>query len=258
MSTIHQSAIIDEGAELGNNVTVGPYTVIGAGVTIGEGTEIGSHVVLEGPTTIGQFNKIHPFASLGGAPQDLTFTGESTSLVIGDRNVIREYSTLNRGTPRGGGITKIGNDNFIMSYCHIAHDCIVGNNIVMVNCVNLAGHVVVDDWVTLAGFSKIHQFCRIGKHAFTGMGAGIAKDVPPYIMAFGNPAEPAGLNKVGLKRRGYTDDQLYFLRQAYKILYKSKLKLSEATERLQEMARESQDVAEIVAFLEKSQRSIIR
>ncbi|WP_428623966.1 acyl-ACP--UDP-N-acetylglucosamine O-acyltransferase [Sedimenticola sp.] len=258
MSNIHPTAIVDKNAELGDNVKIGPYAVIGAGVKLGEGTTVGAHAVIEGPTIVGKFNKIHPFVALGGAPQDLTYTGEKTTLEIGDRNVIREYATMNRGTPRGSGTTRIGNDNFFMSYSHVAHDCDIGSHVVLVNCANLAGHVKIDDWVTLAGFSKIHQFCRIGKHAFTGMGCGVAKDVPPYMMAFGNPAEPAGLNKVGLKRRGFTDEQLQLLRQAYKLLYKSKLKLSEALERLQEMARESQDVAELVTFVEASKRSIIR
>ena len=199
---IDTRALIHPKAELASDVEVGPYTVIGPDVMIGEGSWIGPHVVINGPTRIGRHNKIFQFASVGEIPQDKKYGGEPTLLEIGDRNVIREFCTLNRGTAQGGGVTRIGSDNWIMAYVHIAHDCQIGNHTIFANNASLAGHVVIEDHVILGGFTQVHQFCALGAHCFTAFGSGIAKDVPPYVMVAGHPAEPHGLNVEGLRRRG--------------------------------------------------------
>lgn len=258
MSHLHPTAIIDTSAEIGEGVSIGPYSVIGPDVVIGDGCWIGPHVVINGPTTLGRENRIFQFASVGELPQDLKFEGEETRLEIGDRNTIREFATLNRGTGVGGSVTRIGNDNLLMAYIHIAHDCIVGNNVILSNNASLAGHVEVHDNVILGGFTLVHQFCSIGQHVFSGMGSAIAKDVPPYLIVTGAPAAPHGLNKVGLKRRGFDDERLRKLSQAYKLLYRQGLSLEEAKVELQQMGAEDEDVKLFSDFLQQTTRSVIR
>lgn len=256
--SIHPTAIIDPTARIGAGVSIGAYSIIAADVEIGDGTWIGPHVVINGPARIGRDNKIYQFASLGEAPQDKKYNGEPTRLEIGDRNSIREYVTMNRGTSGGGGITRIGNDGLFMAYVHVAHDCQIGDRVIFSNNASLAGHVHVGNQVILSGFTLVHQFCAIGDHAFTGMGSAIAKDVPPYLMVAGNPAEPHGINKEGLKRRGFSPQSIQTLRQAYKVLYRTGLSLEEATQRLQEMAQTCDELKPFVTFLANSKRSIVR
>ncbi len=258
MSDIHSTAIIDPSAKIAEGVSVGAYSVIGADVEIGPNTWIGPHVVINGPTTIGCDNKIHQFASIGDAPQDLKYDGEPTRLEIGDRNTIRECVTINRGTPGGGAITRVGSDNLLMAYIHIAHDCQIGNHVIFSNNASLAGHAHVGDYVILSGFTLVHQFCYIGDYAFTGMGSAIAKDVPPYLMISGNPAAPHGLNKVGLKRRGFSEEQVRNLMRVYKILYRQGLSLDDAKQQIAEMGESHEEVKRFSDFLEQSKRSIIR
>ncbi len=255
---IHPTAIIEPGARLGEGVSVGAYTIIGSDVEIGDGTWIGPHVVINGPTRIGRENRIHQFASLGEAPQDKKYAGEPTRLEVGDGNIVREFVTINRGTVSGGGLTRIGDNNLLMAYIHIAHDCRVGNNTIFSNNASLAGHVTVGDWAILSGFTLVHQFCSLGAHCFTGMGSAISKDVPPYLMVAGNPAEPHGINKEGLKRRGFTPEAIQNLRRAYKVLYRSGLSLEEAKAKLREMASVNEEVKPFADFLEKSKRGITR
>lgn len=258
MSTIHPTAIIDPSAKLGVGVSVGAYSVIGADVEIGENTWIGPHVVINGPTSIGCDNRIYQFSSIGEAPQDLKYNDEPTRLEIGDRNTIRECVTINRGTVSGGGLTSVGSDNLLMAYIHIAHDCRIGNHAIFSNNASLAGHAHVGDYVILSGFTLVHQFCAIGDYAFTGMGSAISKDVPPYLMISGNPAAPHGLNKVGLKRRGFSEQQIRNLIQVYKILYRQGLSLEEASQQITEMAKTNDEVVRFSEFLQNSKRSIIR
>jgi UDP-N-acetylglucosamine acyltransferase len=255
---IDPRAVIHPRAELASDVEVGPYAVIGPDVIIGEGCWIGPHAVINGPTHIGNNNKIFQFASVGEIPQDKKYGGEETLLKIGDGNVIREFCTINRGTVQGGGATRIGNDNWIMSYVHIAHDCQVGNHTVIANTVSLAGHVVIEDYVILGGFSKVHQYCTLGAHCFTAFDSGIAKDVPPYVMVSGFSAEPHGLNVEGLRRRGFSAETIAHLRRAYKIIYRSKLTVNEAIEQLKEMVAVCPEVGVMVTCLEKSERGIVR
>ena len=255
---IHSSAIVDATAEIADDVEVGPYAVIGAGVKIGARTKVGAHTVIQGPTRIGRDNAIHPFNSLGGAPQDKKYDGESTELIIGDRNTIREYCTFNRGTAQDSGVTEIGDDNWIMAYVHIAHDCMVGNETIFANCAALAGHVTVEDKTILGGYTIVHQFCRVGYHAFTGMGTIIRNDVPPYTMLNGDPAHPYGINTEGLRRSGYTAAQIRVLRQAYKIIYKSGKRLQEAIEELDALGKDHDEVARLPEFLRASERGIVR
>lgn len=255
---IHPTAVIDPSARLGSNVSIGPYSVIGPDVEIGDDTWIGPHVVIEGPTRIGRDNKIWQFASIGAAPQDKKFHGERSMLEIGDRNVIREFVTFNRGTEDGGGATRIGNDNWLMAYVHLAHDCIVGNNVIFANAASLAGHVTVDDWVILGGFTLVHQFCQVGAHAFTSMGSIINRDVPPYVTVAGSFAEPKGINSEGLKRRGFDSERILSIRRAYKTLYKSGLPLAEAREELARASSDAPDVKLMLDFIDRSQRSLVR
>ena len=255
---IHPQAIIDPSARLGENVHVGPFSVIGAGVEVGDGSWIGPHVVINGPTRIGRQNRIFQFSSLGEAPQDLKYAGEPTRLEIGDRNIVREYCTFSRGTVAGGGLTHIGDDNLFMAYVHVAHDCHVGNKTVFANCASLAGHVSVGDYAILGGFTGIHQFCRVGAHCMTGIATITFKDVPPFILASGNTARPYGLNLRGLKRRGFSEAAIDALRRAYKVIYRSGLKLDQALERLDSMAQEHEEVRHLVDFIRQSQRGIIR
>lgn len=255
---IHATAIIDPSAELAAGVSVGPYTVIGPRVRIGRGTVVGPHVVIKGTTTIGEDNRITQFASIGEDPQDKKYAGEDTRLEIGDRNLIREYCTINRGTAQDSGVTRVGSDNWLMSYTHIAHDCQVGNHVIMSNNATLAGHVHVDDHAILSGFTAVHQFCRIGAHSFVGGLAGITRDVLPYMLVAGQPPEPHGINQEGLKRRGFTPEQIRNLKEAYRILYRAGLKLAEAREQLAARAADQPEVAAILAFLDRSERSILR
>ncbi len=255
---IHPTALIDPGARIGENVSVGAYSIIGPDVEIGDGTTIGPHVIIESNTRIGKDNRIWQFASLGAAPQDKKFHGESSRLEIGDRNVIREFVSFNRGTADGGGVTRIGNDNWLMAYVHIAHDCVVGNNTIFSNASSLAGHVTVDDWVILGGFTLVHQFCQVGAHAFTAMGAIINRDVPPYVTVAGSFAEPKGINSEGLRRRGYSQERIMSIKRAYRTLYNSGLPLSEARSELARAAETAPDVKLLIDFIERSQRSLVR
>ncbi len=255
---IDPRAIIDSHAKIADDVDIGPFTIIGRDVEIDSGTRIGPHVVINGPTRIGKDNKIYQFNSLGDAPQDKKYAGEPTELIIGDRNVIREYCTFNRGTTQDSGVTSIGDGNWIMAYVHLAHDCRIGSNTVFANGTTLAGHVKIEDKVILGAFTVIHQFCRIGYHAFTGMGSVIKSDTPPYTMLDGNPAEPRGINTEGLKRTGFTMDQIKVIRQAYKLIYKSGLRLQEAIDKLDSMVQEHEEVKRLSEFLRMSERGIIR
>ena len=255
---IHPTATVSPAAELAAGVQVGPYSVIGAGVRIGSGTIIASHVVIKGPTTLGKGNRIFQFASVGDDPQDKKYAGEATQLEIGDGNTIREYCTINRGTVQGGGLTRVGNNNWLMSYTHIAHDCQVGDDVIMSNNATLAGHVHVEDHVILSGFCAVHQFCRIGAHSFVGGLCGITRDVLPFMMVAGSPPEPRGINQEGLKRRGFTPQQVRNLKEAYRILYRSGLRLVEAREQLNPLATTQPEVQTLLEFLDRSERSIVR
>ena len=255
---IHPTAIIDPKAQLGNNVSVGAYSIVGANVEIGDDSWIGPHVVIDGPTKIGRENRIYQFASIGADPQDKKYHGENASLEIGDRNLIREFVTFNRGTEDGIGVTRIGNDNWIMAYVHIAHDCVVGNNVTFANSASLAGHVTVDDWVVLGGFTLIHQFCQVGIHAFTAMGAIINRDVPPFITVAGSFATPKGINSEGLRRRGYESARIMAIKRAYRTLYLSGLPLADALDKLADSAEDAPDVRVMLDFIGRSQRSLVR
>ena len=254
---IHPQAIIDPSAKLADGVSVGPFSVIGADVEIGEGSSIAAHVVIEGPTRIGRDNRIYAFAAIGGDPQDKKYAGEATTLEIGDRNVIREYCTISRGTVQDGGVTRIGDDNWIMAYVHIAHDCQIGNQTIFANSASLAGHVTVEDHVILGGFTLLHQFCKVGAHSFTGMNSVISKDVPPFIMVSGHMAKPHGLNSEGLKRRGFSPETLSLLRKAYKTLYRSGLTLEQAIEQIQRLGTDP-EITAMVTFLKGVTRGIVR
>ncbi len=255
---IDSRAVVDPAAKLAAGVTISPFAVIGADVEIGEGTWVGPHTVISGPCRIGRENKLYQFSSIGEAPQDKKYKGEATLLEIGDRNVIREYCTLNRGTVQDRGTTSIGDDNWIMAYVHIAHDSIVGSNTIFANNATLAGHVEIKDFAILGGAALIHQFCTIGAYSFIGMGSAIAKDVPPFMMVSGQPAKPHGLNVEGLKRHGYDKDTLSTLRQAYKIIYRSNLIVSQALEALEPLASSCEAVAQLMESIKVSERGIIR
>jgi len=255
---IDPHAAIDPGAELDEGVSVGPFSVIGPGVKIAAGTRIGPHVVVRGDTSIGRDNRIFQFSSIGEDPQDKKYAGEPTRLEIGDRNTIREFVTINRGTVQDGGVTRIGSDNLLMAYTHVAHDCQVGNHTIMANAASLGGHVHLQDWVILGGFTIVHQFCRIGSHSFCAMGSSVSKDVPPYVMVGGHPAKPHGLNSEGLKRRGFDQAQLSRIKSAYKTLYHSGLRLEEATAMLEAGAGENEEMLLFTQFLRASERSVVR
>jgi UDP-N-acetylglucosamine acyltransferase len=255
---IHPTAVIDPAARLGANVDVGAYAVIGADVEIGDGTSIGPHCVIGGPTRIGRDNRIASHAAIGGDPQDKKFAGERGELVIGDRNTIREFTTFSRGTGDGGGVTRIGDDNWIMAYVHIAHDCIVGNQTIFANNATLAGHAEVGDWAILGGFAGVHQFCKIGAHAFIGMGSLINADVPPFVMVADQYAQPRGINAEGLKRRGFDAGRIAAIKRAYRTLYMSGKPFAEAKAELAEGARESDDVRAMLEFIDASQRGLLR
>ncbi len=255
---IDERAVVAPGAQLAEGVSVGAFSVIGDGVSIGARTEIGAHVVIEGPTTIGEDNRVFPFTTLGTEPQDKKYAGEPTRLTIGDRNTIRECCTFNRGTTQDRGVTRVGNDNWIMAYVHVAHDCDVGHHVILANNSTLAGHVSVGDHAILGGFTKVHQFCRVGAHAFCGMDSGLNRDVPPYVTAAGHLAVPKGINSEGLKRRGFTSAQVRNIRQAYRVLYRSDLKQADALAELKRLAAEQPEIAPLATFVEQSERGIIR
>jgi UDP-N-acetylglucosamine acyltransferase len=255
---IHPTAIVDKSARIATGVSVGPYSVIGSDVEIGEDTWIGPHVIINGPTRIGRDNRIFQFNSIGEIPQDKKYQGEVSSLEIGDRNTIREYCTLNRGTRHGGGVTRVGDDNWIMAYVHIAHDCQVGSGIIMANNATLAGHVTIGNHAILGGFTLVHQFCELGDHSFSAMGTAIGKDVPPFVLVAGQPASPRGLNSEGLKRHGFDSDTLDLLRKAYKTVYRSSLKAAEAIEQLNHLGAESPEIQAMAAFIKSSTRGIVR
>lgn len=255
---IHPSAQIDPGASIGADVHVGAFSVVGADVSIGDGTRIGPHCVLQGPTRIGRDNRIHAFAAIGGDPQDMKFRGEHAELVIGDRNQIREFVTINRGTGGGGGVTTIGHDNWIQAYAHIAHDCRLGDRIILSNNATLAGHVEVGDHAILSGFAGVHQFCRIGAHAFIGMGCLVNGDVPPFVMVADEYGRPRGINAEGLKRRGFEPERVAAIKRAYRMLYVSRLPREEAIETLRAAAQDSDDVRAFVDFITSAQRPLAR
>ncbi len=258
MTLIHQTAIVSPAASLDPSVAVGAYTVIEGAVTIGAGSVIGSHCVIKGETAIGRNNRIFQFNSIGDDPQDKKYAGEPTRLVIGDGNTIREFCTLNRGTAQDKGVTRVGNNNWLMAYVHIAHDCTIGDETIFANNVTLAGHVTVGDYVIFGGFAGAHQFARVGAYAFVANNTGVAKDVPPYVMAAGQPAVPRGLNLEGLRRRGFDSAQIRNIKEAFRLLYRSDLRLEEAREKIGALALEQPELVIFAAFLEPSERSIIR
>jgi len=255
---IHDTAIIDPSATIGDNVVIGPYSIIGPNVEIGNDCQVASHVVINGPTKIGKNNQIYQFASIGEIPQDKKYAGEPTRLEIGDNNVIRESVTINRGTVQGGGITKIGNDNWIMAYVHIAHDCIIGNANTFANNATLAGHVIVDNFVILGGFTLVSQFNEIASYSFSAMGSVISRNVPPYVLVSGHMAKPVGVNVEGLKRHGFTEQQIKNLRKAYKLTYRSGLKIDEANQAIRALEQEQAELSLFTDFLTQRQGGIIR
>ncbi|MBT3053824.1 MAG: acyl-ACP--UDP-N-acetylglucosamine O-acyltransferase [Candidatus Thiodiazotropha sp. (ex Codakia orbicularis)] len=255
---IDPRAVIDPDAELDEGVSIGPFSIIGAGVKITAGTEVGPHVVIKGPTQIGRDNRIYQFASVGENPQDVKYAGEPTILQIGDRNVIREFATLHRGTVQDQGVTRIGNDNLLMAYIHVAHDCLLEDHIIMANAASLGGHVKIGRHAILGGFTKVHQFCRVGAHSFSGMGSAISMDLPPYVMASGQPAKPHGINREGLSRRGFSDETIQQIKRAYKLLYLSKKRLDEAREGIDGMLNETPELEILSDFLGHMGRGILR
>ena len=255
---IHKSVIISETAKISDNVEIGPFSIIGDHVEIGKGTRIDSHVVINGPTIIGSENHIYQFASIGDDPQDKKYRGEPTRLKIGNRNTIREYCTISRGTAQDKSLTTIGDDNWIMAYVHIAHDCQVGNNIIFANSATLAGHVHVGDWAIFAGFTGAHQFCHIGAHSFIGMNSLTNKDIPAYTMASGQPVTPRGVNTEGLKRRNFSSEEINNIKNAYRILYRSELPLAEAISELEKLVENQPELLIFLESLKQSDRGIIR
>lgn len=255
---IHKQAIVDPSAKIAANVEIGPWTIIGPGVEIEEGTWIASHVVVRGPTRIGKNNKIYQFATIGEGSPDKKYGGEPTRLEIGDGNIFRECCTIHRGTVQGGGVTRIGNENLFMAYTHVAHDCTVGNQVVFSNNASIAGHVRVDDYVVLGGMVGVHQFCSLGAHSFAAGASVIVKDVPPYIMVSGHPAESHGLNTVGLERKGFSPNTIAALKRAYKLVFRQSLTIQEAIEELKSMAAETPEIGMMIEFLSKATRGIVR
>ena len=262
MAKIHPTAAVDPAAVLDGTVEIGAYSIIGPNVVIGPRTKIGPHVVIEGHTTIGADNTLFQYSSIGAAPQDKKYGGEPTRLEIGDRNTVREFCTLNLGTVQDAGVTRIGNDNWIMAYVHIAHDCQLGSNLILANNATLGGHVHLDDWVFLGGMTSVHQFCRIGAHAMTAFTAAVTQDVPPFVTAAGNRAGPVGINSEGLKRRGFSSEQINAIRRAYKIIYRSDLSLEQAKAELLNAESETPGSAAHISllrkFLDSSTRGLIR
>jgi UDP-N-acetylglucosamine acyltransferase len=258
MAQVHPTAVVHPDAQLHETVEVGPFAVIGPKVKIGAGTRVGPHAVIEGRTTLGARNRVFQFSSLGAAPQDLKYAGEDTELVIGDENQIREFTTLHIGTAGGGGVTRIGNRNLFMANSHVAHDCVVGNGCILANSAALGGHVLVEDHVIFSGLTAVHQFTRIGKHAFVAGGAMVVMDVPPYCMAQGDRAELVGLNTVGLERHGFSEAQIGRIKEAYKILFRSKLQMAEALARLKAEFGGQSEIDHLVGFIEQSKRGLTR
>ena len=258
MSSIHPTALVSESASIADDVSIGAYSIIGDDVVVGAGTRIDSHVVINGPTVIGDDNHIYQFTSVGDDPQDKKYADEPTTLTIGNRNTIREFCTISRGTVQGDGETTMGDDNWIMAYVHIAHDCHIGSNTIFANNATLAGHVHIGDWVILAGFSGAHQFCRVGAHAFLGMYSGVSRDVPPYTMVFGTPGVPRGINSEGLKRRDFSTEQIRNIKEAYRIVYRKGLKLDEAIVQLEQRLADQPELAILLDSLRSTERGIIR
>jgi len=255
---IHPSAIIDPGAVLADDVEVGPFAVIGPEVEIGRGTRVGPHAVIKGPSVIGEDNRIFQFASVGEDPQDKKYDGERTHLIMGDRNVVRESATIHRGTVQDCGETRIGSDNLLMAYTHVAHDCIIGDHVIMANAASLGGHILVEDWAILGGFTIVHQFCRIGAHSFSAMGSVVAKDIPPYVTIDGHPAVPRGINTEGLRRRSFSTESIAAIRRAYRLLYLSGMKLDDAVAAIGKLADDHAEVRCMADFVANSRRSIVR
>ncbi|NLC70575.1 MAG: acyl-ACP--UDP-N-acetylglucosamine O-acyltransferase [Desulfuromonadaceae bacterium] len=255
---IHETAIIQPGARIADNVTIGPFAVIGEHVEIGSGSSVGPHAVIEGRTVIGEHNRIFQFASVGAIPQDLKYRGEETRLVIGDRNQIREFTTIHVGTEGGGGVTKIGNDNLFMAYSHVGHDSKVGNHAIFANCATLGGHVEVQDYAILGGLSGVHQFTRIGCHCMISGGSMVGQDIPPYIIAQGDRAKPIGINIVGLRRRGFSDQAIVSVKEAFRIIFRSGLKRSEAFARIAKEIEQTPELKRFLEFFENSRRGIAR
>jgi UDP-N-acetylglucosamine acyltransferase len=255
---IHQTAIVDKRAKLGANVTVGPYTIIDGDVEIGDGTTIGAHNVITGHTRIGADNRIYHFCSIGEANQDKKYKGEPTRLEIGSGNTIREYCSFNRGTAQDHGITRVGDDNWFMAYCHVAHDCDVGSHTVFANNATLGGHVRVGDWTVLGGFVGVHQYVKLGAHVMAGVSSVITQDVPPYVLVAGQPCAPHGINATGLKRRGFSDDAVAAIKRAYRTLYRSGLSLADAKKELATQAGAVEEVRPFLSFLESSERGLLR
>jgi UDP-N-acetylglucosamine acyltransferase len=255
---IHPTAIVHPEARLASGVAVGPYSLVGAGVEVGEGSWIGPHVVIEGRTRVGRANRIFQFASIGAPPQDKKYDGEDTAVEIGDGNTIREYVTINRGTARDAGVTRVGDDNWIMAYVHFAHDCQVGSHAIFANACELAGHVQVGDWAILGATTLVHQFVHIGAHSFTGMGTYLPQDLPPYVMAAGNMAKPYGINSEGLRRRGFSADTIARIKRAYRALYRAGLSLEDAKRELATQAEACPEVGALLAFLARTRRGFIR
>jgi UDP-N-acetylglucosamine acyltransferase len=258
VAVVHPTAVVSPRAELAEDVTVGPLAVIGDGVVLGPGCIVGPHALVQGPATLGRNNRVFPFASIGDAPQDQKYAGEPTRLEVGDRNQFRECCTVNRGTVTGHGVTRIGSDNLFMAYTHVAHDCVVGNRCVLANAVGLAGHVELDDWVIMGAYSGVHQFCKVGAHVFLANNAAVTRDVPPYLMVAGSPADPKGINAEGLKRRGFSPGQIANIKQGYRVLYRSGLKLEEARAELTRLAATQPELMPYVEFLPRMTRSLIR
>lgn len=255
---IHPSALVDPDADLDSSVEVGPFAVIGAGVEIDAGTRIGPHAVLRGPMRIGRDNRIFQFASVGEDPQDKKYSGEPTRLEMGDRNQVREFATLHRGTVQDQGVTRIGDDNLFMAYTHVAHDCRIGNQVILANAASLGGHVEIQDWAILGGFTIVHQFCRIGAHAFCAMGSVLTRDVPPYVTVGGHPAEPHGINSEGLKRRGFSPVAIRAIKRAYRALYMANLKLDEARTQIAGMAADTPELRPLLDFITADGRGLAR
>jgi UDP-N-acetylglucosamine acyltransferase len=262
MATIHPTAIVDPQARLGQSVSIGAYTTVGAHVSIDEGTHIGAHCVIEGRTTIGRDNRVFQFNSIGAIPQDKKYNDEPCELHIGARNTIREFCTFNIGSPGGGGLTRLGDDNWIMAYVHVAHDCLVGHHTIIANATQLGGHVHIGDWVVLGGLTGVHQFVRVGAHAMAGFQTRLSQDVPPFVNAVGNPAQAQGINAEGLRRRGYTDERITQIKRMYRALYRQGLSLADAKASLLAMRGASPetdgDLDLLVSFLDAAERGIVR
>jgi UDP-N-acetylglucosamine acyltransferase len=258
LALIDPTAIIDKKAELADDVVIGPYSVIGPDVKIDSGTVIGSHAVIKGPTTIGKQNRIYQFTSIGEDPQDKKYASEITRLEIGDRNTIREFATMHRGTQQDHCVTQIGNDNLFMAYTHVAHDCIIGDHVIMANGASLAGHVCLNSHAILGGFTLVHQFTKIGQYSFAAMGSAITQDVPPFIMVGGKPTKPHGINSVGMERNGISSEDIRLIRKAYKIIYKTNLRLEDAIDQMEELAGDSKELSLMIDFLRNVSRGILR